>query len=217
MTNLRYYNSNYTRIIEIIAVIITGFGKFLFVDYLHLKFWYIITACILWIGYIVHRIRKNKSILAYWGFRQEGFKESLRVVVPISVLAVTGFIIYGLSNDTLILNWHIIPVLILYPLWGTIQQFLIIGLIARNMSDMEGARISNRVIIIVASITFAVVHYPSWLLIGGTFGLAIFYTILYLKYRNLWVLGLFHGWLGGLFYFFVLERDPWVEFIEAVG
>jgi uncharacterized protein len=46
--------------------------------------------------------------------------------------------------------------------------------------------------------------------------MALIYTMLYIKFRNLWVLGIFHGWLGCFFYFFVLHRDSWLEFIAAI-
>jgi hypothetical protein len=45
----------------------------------------------------------------------------------------------------------------------------------------------------------------------ATFGLGLVYIPLYLRYRNLWPLGFYHGWLGTLFYLWVLGRDPWVE------
>jgi len=106
--------------------------------------------------------------------------------------------------------------MILYPLWGTIQQFLIIGLIARNMEDWEGRKANSVTIVVVSSIVFSIVHFPSILLVAATALLAIAYTIIYLRYRNLWILGLFHGWLGCFFYFFVLGRDPWLEFVSAL-
>lgn len=52
-------------------------------------------------------------------------------------------------------------------------------------------------------------HLPSWKLAAGTFGLGLAYTPLYLHHRNLWPLGLYHGWLGVFYYFWVLERNPW--------
>jgi hypothetical protein len=45
----------------------------------------------------------------------------------------------------------------------------------------------------------------------ATFFLAAVYGWVYWKERNLYVLGLFHGWLGGIFYYTVLGRDPFVE------
>ena len=54
---------------------------------------------------------------------------------------------------------------------------------------------------------FSSVHLPNWELTAGTFGLGFAYTPLYL--RNLWPLGLYHGWLGVFFYFWVLGDNPW--------
>jgi len=210
------YHTNATRTTEIVAVVLTGFGKFLFVDWLHLKFWYVTTACLLWIAYILYRIKTNRDVPAYWGFRKEGFRNSLRWIGPVSLVALVAFIVLGTARETLVFNWHILPIMILYPLWGTIQQFLIIGLIARNMEDWEGRKAGKAAIVVVSSIVFSIVHFPSIPLVVATALLAIGYTIIYLQYRNLWILGLFHGWLGCFFYFFVLGRDPWLEFVSAV-
>ena len=216
LNELRASLSNRTRLLEILAVVLTGLGKFLLVDYYHLKFWYVTIACLSWTLYILYRIKADPTLPEYWGFRREGFVSSLKVVLPVAMAAITAFVIIGNANDTLIFNRHLLPILILYPLWATIQQFLIIGIIARNLDDFENKDIPKTVILAVASTIFSVVHYPSIPLMVATLFLAMFYTVLYLKYRNLWVLGLFHGWLGGLFYYFVLGRDPWLEFIQAV-
>ena len=198
------------------AVVFTGFCKFLFVDHLQQKFSFVTTACIGWLIYILYRIRKDNSLPDYWGFRKEGFKSSLKVVLPLAIVAILTFVIVGTVRSTLILNWHMLPILILYPIWGTIQQFLIIGLIARNLSDYENRTIPKSVVVVASSAVFSVVHYPSVPLMIATFVLALLYTLLYLKHNNLWILGLFHGWLGCFFYYFVLGRDPWLEFISAI-
>jgi len=210
-----YYNNN-VRAAEIAAVALTGLGKFLMVDILHLKFWYVITACLLWITYIVYRIRTNPDAPAYWGFRKAGFSHSLCWIGPAALVALAAFIAIGLWRGTMIVNVHILPIMILYPLWGTIQQFLIIGLIARNLSDWQGTVISRYVIVVMSAVVFSIVHFPSWPLVVVTAALAIGYAIVYLRYRNLWILGIFHGWLGCFFYFLVLGRDAWLEFIAAV-
>ena len=48
-------------------------------------------------------------------------------------------------------------------------------------------------------------------LVVATFLLELAIVPLFLLYRNLWPLGLLHGWLGGLFYLWVEGRDLWVE------
>ncbi len=32
-----------------------------------------------------------------------------------------------------------------------------------------------------------------------------------LRIRNVYVLGILHGWLGALFYYTVVDRDPFIE------
>jgi hypothetical protein len=116
----------------------------------------------------------------------------------------------------LIFNWHILPTLLLYPLWGFIQQFLIVGLVAGNLSDVDKFRRHRLWIIVVTAIIFSVVHYPSVMLMAGTFVLALVYVPSYLQHRNIWTLGLFHGWLACFFYFFVLGRDAWGEVFNTL-
>lgn len=210
------YYTRRIRLFEIMAVVLTGFGKFVLVDFLQLKFWYVTSASLLWLAYILYRIKTNPEAPAYWGFRKAGFRDSLRWIGPVALLALAVFVTLGLWNRTLLFNEHLLFVMILYPVWGTIQQFLIIGLLVRNLKDMEGITITTPIIVAISAVVFSVVHFPSLPLVLATLGLAIGYSLLYLRYRNLWILGLFHGWMGGLFYFFVLGRDVWLEFMKAV-
>jgi hypothetical protein len=50
----------------------------------------------------------------------------------------------------------------------------------------------------------------------ATFAMALLYTFLFLKERNIIPLGIFHGVLGGMFYYIVLKRDLWVELIDGI-
>ena len=109
------------------------------------------------------------------------------------------------------MTWHIIPLIITYPIWGSIQQFLTIGLLAGNLNEFKSLKLNQALIIFITSVFFSIVHYPSiWLMIG-TFILALFYGYVYLKAKNIYVLGLFHGWLGALFYYTVVNQDPFAD------
>jgi hypothetical protein len=46
------------------------------------------------------------------------------------------------------------------------------------------------------------------LLVPATFGLVLALAPIWLKWRNLWPLGLAHGWIGAVAYIAVLQRDP---------
>ncbi len=206
---------NYSKL-EIQAVLITGLLKFILVDFLSAKFWFIILAGTLWVSYILWRIHNNHSLVSDWGLSLKGFKQSLNLLLIPAIGTTIISIWYGLNQDVLIFNWHIIPILILYPLWGTIQQLLIISLFGGNIYYQENVKISKLTIVGLTSILFSVVHYPSLPLMIATFFLAIFYCMVFFKFRNILALGLFHGLLASIFYFFVLGRDPWIEFIGSV-
>jgi len=131
--------------------------------------------------------------------------------LPFAILAIIVFFAIGWFFNTLNLSWHVVPILLSYPIWGTIQQFLIIALVAGNLKDMKSLRWKKGWIIVFTAIVFSVVHYPVGWLMLGTFILALVYGIAYFKSKNLFVLGVFHGWLGALFYYTVVGSDPFAE------
>jgi membrane protease YdiL (CAAX protease family) len=161
--------------------------------------------------YVVLQAKADSHVLKYWGFRMDNFRKVMMMILPFGLISVGVFFLIGFYRDTIILSWHIIPILILYPIWGVIQQFLVIGLVAGNLNDVSRRKLNTSVIIIITALLFGFVHYPySWLMLG-TFALALFYGYIYLKERNVFVMGLFHGWLGGLFFYTVVGRDPFME------
>lgn len=214
MNNLQV--SNKRRIFEILAVIFTGLGKLLFVDFLDMKFAYIIVAILFWIGYFILRTARHKELIRYWGLSFFNAKDTFRIVGFIGFVVVCVFIVYAISRHTFVLSWNILFVLITYPIWGLVQQFLMMSLFAGNLKDYEGKQLHNFFIIGLTSVMFSVVHYPTLPLIAVTFVMAAFYSALFIHKRNIIPLGIFHGLLGGLFYYFILNRDPWLEFLKMI-
>ena len=202
---------NKIRAFEIFAVVLTAIGKLVFMDFLKWRLLFITTAIIFWGGYVIYQSRKNPGITKYWGFRSDNFMKVVRTILPFGAASVAVFICIGFYQDTINITWHIIPILILYPIWGIIQQFLLIALTAGNLYDFKNSKIPKSIIIVITAILFGLIHYPFVWLIVGTFIIAIFYGVIYLKQRNIFALGIFHGWLGGLFFYTVENRDPFIE------
>ncbi|HQX31109.1 MAG: CPBP family intramembrane metalloprotease [Flavobacteriales bacterium] len=76
---------------------------------------------------------------------------------------------------------------------------------------MRPPNLTNWQIIVLTATLFSLVHYPFvWLMIP-TFVLALVYGYLFLKERNIYVLGFFHGWLGAICFYTIVDRDPFVE------
>ena len=204
------------RIFELAAVVITASGKFLFMDILQWRLPFILCTLVAWSVYAYARSKSHSTMLQHWGFRKDNFKKVLRILFPFASVAVIACLVTGYVRGTLNLTWHIIPILIVYPIWGTIQQFLCVGLVAGNLQDMNKP-LKTKWIVLVAAVLFSVLHYPNPWLMMGTFILALLYTIVYLRERNLYALGLFHGWLGALFYYTVVGRDPFMEVFGQIA
>ena len=185
-------------------------------DFLEWRLPFILCTLVAWSIYAVVRSMSYSAMLRHWGFRKDNFKKVLRILFPFALIAIVACVVTGYVSGTLNLTWHIFPILILYPTWGTIQQLLCVGLVAGNLQDMNKP-LKNYWIILITAVLFSVLHYPNvWLMIG-TFILALLYTTVYLRERNLYALGLFHGWLGALFYYTVVGRDPFMEVFRQFG
>ena len=80
--------SNKTRVIEILAVILTALGKFIFMDYLNWRFPFIVTVIILWSCYVFYRSKAKPGITKYWGFRTDNFKKVAKSILPFGALSL---------------------------------------------------------------------------------------------------------------------------------
>jgi len=207
---LTFRITNKRRVFELGAVATTAGGKFLFMDFLEWRLPFILCTLVAWTTYAVVRTMSHSTMLHYWGFRKDNFKKVLRILFPFALIAIVTCVVIGYVRGTLNLTWHIFPILILYPIWGTIQQFLCVGLVAGNLQHLNRP-LKKYWIVLITAVLFSVLHFPNLWLMIGTFVLALLYSAVYLRERNLFALGLFHGWLGALFYYTVVGRDPFME------
>jgi hypothetical protein len=96
--------SDRRRILEILAVLVTGIGKFIFMDLLNWKLIFIIAAILGWSFYIGLRQHQSKGILTYWGFRTDNLKIATLKVLPFGVLSVIVFFMLGYIQGTINLS-----------------------------------------------------------------------------------------------------------------
>ncbi len=196
---------------EIVALVLTGFGKFVVSDGLGFKLPFIVAACMFWAGYVLLRARTDPGRLAAWGFTGAGIGESTRRLAPFAAAGAIACLLYGLWSGRMLLHWHMLPLLLLYPAWGLVQQFLIVSLLAGNLRD--GLGVGERWAVATTAVAFAAVHLPSPALVLTTSVMAVITTSTWFRVRNLYPLGVFHGWMATLIYYLVLGEDPWLQFI----
>jgi hypothetical protein len=194
---------------EVSAVVLTGLLHLVFKS-LGAKGLFIALASLSWIGYVAYQVWRDPTRWKSWGFRADNLRQAF--IWPSVLFAAAGLAMawYGAMTGRPLWQGHILFLLLLYPLWGILQQFLVQALGVKNLMTLY-PRYGLWLAMPVGVILFAVVHFPNWRLMLATGLLACFFIPLYLRDRNLWPLGLYHGWLGTFFYLWVLGRDPWVS------
>jgi membrane protease YdiL (CAAX protease family) len=209
------------RIFDFIAVVLTGIGQLVIAAHLGLHGPFIAGASVLWLTYVLLRTRGDPSLWRKWGFTKAGFAESIRLAALPFAVGVAFSVAFGLLAGTAELNRHIFFVLALYPLWGLVQQFLILALVCGNLvamgKTMSKGGVPEGVAVLFTALLFASVHSPNLPLMAATFLMGIVTASVYLKSNNIWFAGLFHGWFATVFYYFVLGTDPWLRLVEILA
>jgi hypothetical protein len=175
------------------------------------NFAFIAAACLFWIGFVIVRACQDRNNIRTWGFRVEnlGRATALSAVLFVVIAGLMG--VYAWGNGTLSFPPHTLLLFLLYPIWGVLQQFLALGIVVTNLERLPVLRGHPAILVVLSAVLFGLVHVYDARLVAGTFFLELWLVPLFLKYRNLWPLGVLHGWLGGLFYLWVLNRDLWRE------
>jgi hypothetical protein len=172
-----------------------------------LSFVFIAAACLFWAVFIAVRARQNKNALRAWGFRADNLAQAAALPAAIFVLAATGFAVYAGRCGTFRWPSHWLLLFLVYPVWGVIQQFLMLGVVVSNLERIRGLGRHKTLIVVPAAALFGLLHVYDSRLAVATFLLELVIIPLYMRQRNLWPLGALHGWLGALFYLWVLNRD----------
>ena len=157
--------------------------------------------------YVIYRILKSKKIiLIEWGFRLDNIKKCLLPYFISAVIGCTAIYCYGwyFGNTPLPIGfWYVI---ILYPIWGIMQQFALQNFVARNLTNLVPSLPLRS---LVTAILFACAHIPSIELVLLTFIVGFIFTYIYHYYSNLLLLGFAHGILGALVFHLVLNQNQW--------
>ena len=206
--------SDKRRLYEILAIAALAFGRLLFMVELGWRLPFIIVVVVGWSSYVYYRLQAKPELRSYWGLLTDGFWSSFLKLLPIALLCIASFLAYGFYFETEVLDWTLIIIVLVYPIWGIVQQFLALGIFARNLSDGWGGNRPEWQVILLTGGLFGLIHYPFPLLMLATFFLGLVYAWLYLRGYNLLALGVYHGVLGGVFFYTVLGRN---SFLEAFG
>ena len=175
----------------VFAMIVAYIWRWRFV---HPLSWILILGLVL----VSHALRRETP--ASIGFRVANLKTALRVLMPTATLLALTLLAMGAIFHTIrsVTLTSALGSLALYCFWGLFQQYLLNGYFLNRF-----VKISRSFAPLMAAISFSAIHTPNWFLIIVTFFAGFVCAKIYLKFRNLYVLGLAHGVIGFLLYFCV--------------
>eukprot|EP00439_Symbiodinium_sp_Y106_P051284 s2343_g6.t2 len=228
--------SCWERCFEVIATVITGI---VFIAKLLQPVSIFIGSCaLIWICWaILQFCRHGSRILFLWGIRvdQPNLRRSFFLPSLFAIFAII-FICVGAAvqgRKIVFDNWHLWLIFSIYPFYGVLQHVMLQAFLMRNLSWCVTGSDATSVLsafmqkpglltflplaacVAVSAAAFAFVHWPDrWLMIGtGVMGVP--WAVEYLLHRNVLPLGLYHGFLGSLFYFWCWAEAQIAELAHA--
>src|SRR5579864_5167797 len=159
--------------------------------YRHPLSWMIILGLVL----VSHALRRETP--ASLGFRVANLKSALGALAPAVLLLAAALLVTGAMCHTIraVTPNSGFASLGLYCLWGLFQQYLLNGYFLNRFVEASPAGAP-----LIAAIAFSGIHTPNWFLMAVTLLAGFVCARIYLKFRNLYALGLAHGVIGFLLY-----------------
>ncbi|MGO4881115.1 MAG: type II CAAX prenyl endopeptidase Rce1 family protein [Bryobacteraceae bacterium] len=158
----------------------------------HPRAWIFIVAF-----FVLSHILRGERFAAL-GFRRGNFRECVETLAPAVLLIALSLLAAGVLLETMrpISLEYGCMCLLAYCPWGIFQQYLLNGYIANRLLAVASARY----VPLLSAAMFAGAHLPNWFLMSVTFVLGYISTRIFLRYRNIYFLGLAHAVIGTLLF-----------------
>lgn len=173
--------------------------------------YFIAGACLAWATFIGARAWQDRSALRDWGFRLDNILPASAIPAALLFGVALAFAAFAHAQGNFRFPKHVVSLFVLFPIWGVVQQFLMLAIVAGNLNRIERLGHRRAIVVAITALIFGLLHAYDLRLAGATFVFECAIAPLYLRRRNLWPLGILHGWLGALFYLWVLGRDLHLE------
>lgn len=165
--------------------------------------WVVVPIVLAWGAHLVVTARRDPGSIRRWGLDTRGLLPAGLATFALTCLAGAGMVQIGLLRHAEVTP-SILLALVVYPLWGLVQQLLLQAMVTSPLERRIGARPA----VVASALVFGLVHWPHQDLMLATILLGLALGPIWLRWRNLWPLAFAHGWLGTLLYHLVLGRDP---------
>jgi hypothetical protein len=172
---------------------------------------FIAGACVFWVVFVAIRALQDKTVFGDWGFRTENLWPTAAACAALFCIGTAAMGLYATRQGSLTFPLHTLALFLIYPIWGLIQQFLALGIVVGNLERIIALGRRPLLLIVGTAVLFGFIHVYDWRLAAATFVFQLAAVPIYVRFRNLWPIGIAQGWLGALFYLWVLHEDLWME------
>ena len=85
---------------------------------------FIAGACLFWAAFVAARARRDRAAFRAWGFRTDNLLAASVVPAAVFVVGAAGLAGYAVAARQFRFPAHALPLFLVYPAWGLVQQFL---------------------------------------------------------------------------------------------
>lgn len=158
------------------------------------KFWQLLLGSVVFVWILFTTLSARPSA-AELGLRISGMRRSLWIVGVATIAAAFGFwtSVRMHTFHAVFRNFAVEWGFLAYIVWALAQQFIVQDFLLLRLLPLFRTRTAA---VIVAGLLFAAAHIPNPLLVVATVIWGIAASALFLRYRNLYALGLAHAIFG---------------------
>lgn len=199
-------------IVETIVLIVAIIAYTLLSDRLAGRAYFIFPILIVLSTYLFVRIKIDSNVLQDWGIRTDNLLASMKYAAAFFVPLILILILISIFRGSFKLDISFVISLLIYPIWGIAQQFVFQSLLHSNFIKFGLAPYS----IFLIAVLFAIVHRTNPQLMILTFLGGIITSYIFLKVPNIIPIGVAHGIIAAIVYYWFFGADVLSDFLHSV-
>lgn len=157
------------------------------------------------VGQVTWARFRGRERLSDFGVRADNFARAAAPVFAVTAALAAAALAVAAARRTPLHLGSLLPMLVLYPLWGIAQQTVIQGVIHRRLVQLGTPRAAA---IGITAVVFASLHVANRSVLVATLAMGFVWSWSFARWPNAVVIGISHGVLAALAYPILFGENP---------